>query len=237
MRDPVARGILVTRPEPGGSATAAALTEMGWVPILAPILIIQPRPAHPPPPRQIAAILLPSANALIGLDATWHHHRVLTVGAATAAHAIAAGFTTVESANGDAHALVTLTARTIRCDTGTLLLACAEGQSLDLAKGLRAAGFRVARRVVYAAKPANTLPHVAAEALRSGRLRAVLFFSAETARHFMRLVRAAGLGAHLARLEAITIGPKAGMALKDGGWSQVRVTGLPTQAGMLALLR
>ena len=65
----------------------------------------------------------------------------------------------------------------------------------------------------------------------------VLFFSTETARCFMRLVRAAGLENALPHCEAVTIGRPAAMALETGGWSRVRVARRPNQDEMLALLR
>jgi uroporphyrinogen-III synthase len=90
---------------------------------------------------------------------------------------------------------------------------------------------------VYAAVPVAHLPEAAKVALTDDRTRAILFFSAETARHFVRLVLAAGLADTLRDRDAITIGPQAGMALKPIVWARVRVAAKPTQDEMLALLR
>jgi uroporphyrinogen-III synthase len=65
----------------------------------------------------------------------------------------------------------------------------------------------------------------------------VLFFSAETARCFMRLVQRAGLIGTLSSREAITIGGQVAMALKEAYWARVSVASKPTQDHMLALLR
>ena len=119
----------------------------------------------------------------------------------------------------------------------TLLLAAGQGQSFSLAADLRASGYRVARRVVYAARPVNHLPEAARLALLSDNPLTVLFFSAETARQFVRLVHAAGLAGALQSREAITIGVEAGMALEGTSWSRIRAAGMPTQNEMLALLR
>jgi hypothetical protein len=80
------------------------------------------------------------------------------VGDATAARARAAGFGDVTSAGRNAEALAALVGARCRADGGTLLLPTAEGEGLVLARTLRAAGFAVARRTVYAAVPQNTLP-------------------------------------------------------------------------------
>src|SRR6185312_12602104 len=94
--------VLITRPEPGASETAARLAAMGLMPILAPMLRIRPANPHLPPPARIAAILLASGNAVDPLPLSCHARPVLTVGAATAARARLAGFTNVVSADGDA---------------------------------------------------------------------------------------------------------------------------------------
>ena len=65
----------------------------------------------------------------------------------------------------------------------------------------------------------------------------MLFFSAETARQFVRLIRAANLADATLSREAITIGRPAAVALEGTIWSRVRVAGKPTQEEMLALLR
>lgn len=228
--------VLITRPEPGASETAARIASMGRFPIVAPVMEIRSMPFRAPPGR-IAAVLLASGSAIDSLPATLHGLPVLTVGSATARRAEQAGFTNVASADGDAVALAAMVRGRFRPRDGTLLLASGRGQSLTLAARLREAGFRVARRVVYAAVPVARLPDAARAALLDRQTGTVLFFSAETARQFMRLVRAAGLADTLRGREAITIGGMAGMALKEAHWARVRVARKPTQDEMLALLR
>lgn len=230
-------GVLITRPEPGASETAARVAAMGLSPIVVPFLEIRPVPVHLPPPERIVAILLASGSAVDPLPARCHAIPVLTVGAATARRAKTAGFAKVISADGDASDLVALVRARIDPRYGTLLLAAGRGQSLTLAADLRRSGYRVARRVVYAAQPVASLPAAARAALMNDQARTVLFFSAETARCFMRLVQRAGLIGTLSSREAITIGGKVGMALKAAYWARVSVAGKPTQDHMLALLR
>ena len=232
-----ADAVLITRPEPGAGETAARIQAMGLIPILAPMLRIRPVSPRLPPPARTAAILLASGNAVGSLPAAYRPLPLLTVGAATARRARHAGFADVTSADGDAEALVSLVRKRIKSNNGTLLLAAGHGQSLALAADLRAAGYRVARRVVYAAEPVANLPSAARDALTDDRTRAVLFFSAETARQFTRLVLKAGLGDTLLSRDAITIGAQAGMALQALPWARIRVAGKPTQDEMLALLR
>jgi uroporphyrinogen-III synthase len=228
--------VLVTRPEPGASETAAHVAAMDLTPVVAPLLEIRTLPFHAPS-GPVAAILLTSGNAIAALPAFLHPTPVLAVGTATARRAELAGFVNVTSADGDAGALAAVVRARFTPRDGTLLLACGRGQSVALAADLRASGYRVARRVAYAAQPVTRLPEPARAALSAGRAVTVLLFSAATARNFVRLVRGAGLLDALARCDAITIGPPAAMALKHVPWARIRVSGKPTQDEMLALLR
>jgi uroporphyrinogen-III synthase len=232
-----ADGVLITRPEPGASETAARVAAMGFAPIVAPFLEITRIAGPLPSVGGIAAILLASGHAIAGLTAEYRSCPVLTVGSATARRATQAGFGDVQSADKDAAALARLVRERIDPREGALLLAAGRGQSLTLAAELRGFGYRVARRVVYSAAPVGRLPDPARAALMNDRVRTVLFYSAETARCFMRTVGAAGLTGTLKSREAITIGDLAGMALKGEYWARVRVASKPTQDEMLALLR
>ncbi len=234
--------VLITRPPPGAATTARKVAEMGLTPVVAPVMAIQPAQARLPPASKLAAVLLASGNAIAALPRAYRSLPVLAVGAATAERARAAGFAKAESADGDARALMALVRSRFSPADGTLLLAAGQGQSQSLAGFLAFAGYTVERRVVYAALPVPVLPEAAAELLRGlvpspspGCV--VLFFSADTARVFMRLVRAAGLEHALPHCEAVTIGHPAAMALEGGGWARVRVAQRPNQEEMLALLR
>jgi len=229
--------VLITRPEPGASDTAARVAAHGFAPVVSPVLRIQATAADLPPAATISAVLVTSGNAIDALPPVWHGTRLLAVGDATAARARAAGFSDVRSAAGDADALAALVTRDIPFPARPLLLAAGRGQGQALATTLRRQGHRVIRRVVYAALPAPALTPEAVAALRAGRIGAVLFFSAETARHFVRLARRAELLATLASVDAISIGQPAAVALGVLSWRDIRVAARPTQDEMLALLR
>jgi uroporphyrinogen-III synthase len=184
----------------------------------------------------VQAALAASSNAIPLLPASHRHLPLFAVGEATAARARAAGFAQVASADGDAAALAELVARSCDRHAGPLLLACGRGQGKVLAADLRARGFAVVRRVVYAAVPLDTLPQVAREALATGALRAAMFFSAETARQCATLVHAAGLHEAVRSIDALAIGQPAAMALETLPWRRIRVAARPNQDAMLALL-
>ena len=227
--------VLITRPLPGATATAARVAARGFRPLLAPLLTIAPQPlAEASVPPGLGAIAVSSASALPGLPASLRALPLFAVGDATAAAARAAGFARVSSAGADAAALAALIARAT--PAGALLLALGAGQGTALEQALRAAGREVHRRDLYAALPVPALPAAAVMALAAGSVAAALFFSAETARVFVRLAGAAGLAGRLDGVTACAIGPAAGMALRALRWRQIRLADHPTQDAMLALL-
>ena len=209
--------------------------------MVAPLLTIRALPAALqstlPGADRLQAVLIASRNALDHLPAGYHQVPLLAVGDASAERARRAGFAQVLSADGDADALGALAG--MCCDQAgpPLLLASGRGQSLKLAAALRALGFRVIRRAVYAAVPARALPEAAAKVLREGSLRAATFFSAETASHFARLLIRAGLREAVAGVDACAIGVPAATAIEALPWRRVLCAAKPTQDAMLALLQ
>jgi uroporphyrinogen-III synthase len=227
-----ARGILVTRPEPGAAETARAIAALGWQPILAPALRLAAAPPGTLPKAQ--AILLPSRAAARALPPS--ATPVLAVGAGTAAEARAAGFPDVTAAEGDAAALAELAARRLDPGKGALLLAVGEGYGADLAAALRGRGFRVIRRVAYRARPADRLPAEAIAALRAGAVAAAVFTSPRGARITLGLLRRAGLEDVARGIRALAISPRIAAALQPLPWAAVAVTERPDPALLPALL-
>jgi uroporphyrinogen-III synthase len=219
--------VLVTRPEPGASATAHRLVSLRHEPILAPCLIITPRAADLP--DQPAAIIMTSMQALPALPAGYHHIPVFCVGDATAGRLRESGFRSVESAGGNAQDLFRLI--TMRRLSGAHLLATGARQGMALARRLRAAGIDVVRRPVYSARPAAALPEPAVEALVSGAVGAAMFYSAETARAFTRIAPAG-----MAPIPALVLSPAVAQGLSGLNWAAIRVALAPTEADLLALL-
>ncbi|MBL6453931.1 uroporphyrinogen-III synthase [Belnapia sp. T6] len=235
---PPPTGILVTRPEPGAAETARRLAALGWDPVEAPALQLAPRPLVAPEAAQ--ALLLTSRAAVPALanSALPRTMPVLTVGAATAEAARAAGFANVIAADGDAAALETLVAARLVPAAGPLLLAVGAGYAQDLALALRRRGFRVLRRIAYAAAPAPDLPDPARAALREGRVVAALFFSPRSAQCAIALIRQAGLAATTPALVALALSPRVAAALSASplAWRAVRVADRPDQDSLLQLL-
>lgn len=228
--------VLITRPEPGASQTAERVAALGLTPVVAPVLSIEPVGRAPRLPGGIGATLLTSRNAVAGCPASCHGRPAFAVGDATAACAAAAGFQQVRTAAGDAAALARLVAGARSPADGSLFLPVGRGQGHALAASLRRQGFRVLRRVVYEALGVAALPAAAEAHLRRRQVAVALFFSADTARHFVRLVRSAGLDDSLHDVDAVSISEPPTMALRLLPWRRIRVAAKPNQDAMLALL-
>jgi len=225
------RGVLITRQAEDAGPTADRVAALGFAPVLAPCLVIRRRAVTLP--SDVQAVLVTSGNALAGLT-PWPVP-LLAVGDVTARRARAMGFAQVKSAGRDGAALVELAASLMDPGGLPLLLLSGSGQGGAVAAGLRAAGFRVIRRVVYAAVAPAALPADALSALRQDRLHAALFLSAETAQNFIRLLPPA-LAANLGNILALAIGKPAADALHALPWRQVRLARSPTLDDVLALL-
>ena len=234
-------GILITRPEPGLSETVRAVDAMGLEAVACPLLRIRRHRPRLPPAAALDAILLTSGQAVAPLaeaalaDAALRHLPLVAVGDATAARARDTGFTQAVSAVGDAADLEALVRATLP-SRARLLLATGDGQGTRLAQGLRRAGYRLHRRVVYGAEPVRRLPAPALAALRAGEIAACLFFSTETARNFERLCPVS-LYQALGVMQALAISPAVEAALDGLPWQSVQIAAHPDAAAMLSLLR
>jgi uroporphyrinogen-III synthase len=224
--------VLVTRPAPGDAETAAAVAALGWEPLLAPALVLRETPPETLPRAQ--ALLLASRAAARALPSA--PLPVLAVGEGTAAEARARGFSDVTAAEGDAAALAALAAARLDPAVGPLLLAVGRGYGAELAAALRARGFRVIRRVVYAAHPATALPDAARDAIAAGRVAAMLVTSPRGARITAMLLRRAGLGDATQAMRTLVLSPRIAEALKPLRFAAVEMPARPDPALLPALL-
>lgn len=184
----------------------------------------------------MAATLLTSRNAVAACASSLFDLPVFAVGTATARRATEAGFKRVFNADGDADALAKLVANTMSPADGALFLPTGQGQGGAIASALRLQGFRVIRRVAYRTVCTPTLPAAAVIDLRNGALSAAMFFSGETARHFVHLIQAAGLANAVRDVDAVSISEAAAMPLRSLPWRCIGVAAKPNQDAMLVLL-
>jgi uroporphyrinogen-III synthase len=227
--------VLVTRTQPGASTTAERLAGLGFAPIVAPLLHIQPMPvANLPPASGLQAVLVTSGHALPSLASHYTDLPLFAVGDATAERARRQGFSRVRSADGNAVDLADLARRHLDPSGAPLLLAVGAGQGERLAEALIAQGFTVLLRPVYAAEPVSRLPEAASAFLAEESDRWVLLFSTETANCFRRLVIPSAT--RFARLRLAAISDGVALVVRDLPWRDIRVAMKPTETAVLALL-
>lgn len=234
--------LLVTRPEPHATGTAAALRALGHDVVLSPMLHVEPCRDVPIDLDGVAALALTSRTAvtataaLIGARADLApmlRMPVFTVGASTAEAAKAAGFTRVLSADGAVDDLAALIRRHLTPADGAVLHPGGTERAGDLAGLLARDGIAVATVVVYEAVQATRLTDEAARALAAGGLDAVLVYSARTADALVKAAAAAGLTAELSRLPCLGLSAAA-LAPLDA--VDLRVAQEPNETALFALV-
>ncbi|HWA45156.1 MAG TPA: uroporphyrinogen-III synthase [Hypericibacter adhaerens] len=187
--------MLVTRPEPDASETAARLSALDIEAVVEPLLSVETLPTTLPDATGFAALAVTSANALRALDARGELGRftrlpVFTVGDRTAALARRLGFARVTSAGGNVEDLARLLARSGLA--GPVLYPAARQLAGDLGKALAPHGIMVITAPVYAMHSATALSAATRQGLDEGEIDAGLFYSRRTAETFAGLAH--GLG-------------------------------------------
>ncbi len=228
--------VLVTRPEPGATATAARLRRMGFGPVVAPLLAVDTLSVTLPSAEGLAAIVVASQHAVPPLPERLRSLTLFAVGDATAEAARRRGFAEVHSAEGDAAALAALVAQSGLAGGSSLLLAAGLGQGHRLSALLEQAGFAVARREVYAARPAEVVPEAARAMISAHQDGRVLLFSRETALCLCRLVEGTDLVAGFSTLDLAAISHPVAEAAGGLPWRSIRVAMTPMETAVLALL-
>jgi uroporphyrinogen-III synthase len=231
--------ILVTRPQPGSTQTAAALKERGYEPIATPLMQIETLSTVDPDAGPWSAILLTSANAVGGIaDLARRDDRrtvpIFAVGDRTAKAARDQGFTDVTSAIGDVNDLANLVRARLK-PPARLLYPSGEERSGDLAGSLRAKNFILDVVVVYRIMAVRTLPEAAAAAIRDG-VDGVFHFSWRSAETFVKAAGNAGLlEIALARPIHYCLSDQVAEPLRAAGAANIRVADRPDEVSLLEL--
>lgn len=216
------RRLVILRPEPGNSATAARVRAAGLEPLALPLFELAPLPWTSPDPGAFDGLLLTSANAIrhggAQLDA-FRSLPVFAVGSATADAARAAGFAIAAIGTTDVADL-------LERHAGTHRLLWLAGQDRTPVEHSAITDIRP----VYVARPRNVEP-ADLHALYGS---VALFHSARAARRFAQLLDLHCVSPCSIRVTAIsnTVATAAGP-----GWNQIAVADTPTDAALIAAAR
>jgi uroporphyrinogen-III synthase len=226
--------IWITRAAPEAEATAERLRALGHEPLVEPVLEARAVSSAPPDLEGIGALAFTSRNGVRSFSVLSAERAlpVFAVGAATAEAAREAGFSAVESADGDVAALAELIARRREGISGAVLYAAPETPAGDLVSALLAHGVTARAEVVYRTEPLE-LPAAAEQALLQGRLDAVLVHSARAAQ---ALASYEALAHAAPSLELFAISEAASEPLRPLGFARVQAAPFPKEASLLKLL-
>jgi len=232
------RRVLVTRPEPGASATAQALRSAGFEPVVLPLTGIRPLEIAETSLPAFDAIALTSTNAIRHIP-EWLRTSILTVpvhavGAASAQAAREAGFANVIAGPGDAAGLASAISQTL-APGSTVLYLCGKVRKPEFELELRSRGIRAVPVETY-----DTVPTDLADAdmrkLDAGALFAALVHSAEAAKALALLAKRPAAahafeGAHL-----VAISRRAAVPVEAVFADRIVVAREPTDAAMIGAL-
>jgi len=232
------RRVLVTRPEPGASATAQALRSAGFDPVVLSLTGIRPLEIAETALPAFDAVALTSANAVRHVP-EWLRASILTVpvhavGATTAQSAREASFADILVGPGDAAGLAAAMGKALAPGSVVLYL-CGRVRKPEFEEGLHNFGIRAIPLETY-----DTVPTDLADAdmrkLDVGGLFAVLVHSAEAAKALAKLAKRPAAvhafeGAHL-----VAISRRAAAPVEAVFAGRIVVAREPTDAAMIEAL-
>jgi len=230
--------VLVTRPQPDASGTAARLQAAGHQAVVDPMLVVEPMPAVLPEGR-FDALALTSVNGARALAARPELEALralplYTVGRRTA-EAAPQGFARVHVAGGDGAALVALLRE--KLPRGSRIVhVCGEDRAVDLGAALADDGIEAALFELYRARPAARFSPATVAALRGRQIDAAFHFSLRTATTVVERATQADVAADLAAIEHFCFSNSVAAPLLAAGW-RVHIAQTPTEEGLFALLR
>ncbi|MGM4920979.1 uroporphyrinogen-III synthase [Tardiphaga sp. 813_E8_N1_3] len=237
--------ILVTRPQPDNTSTAAALRARGFEVLAAPMLRFEKVMLSIDGDADFGAVVVTSANALRALadqpaQAGLLRLPLFAVGDRTAEAARNLGFAKVISAEADAAALRDLLMESsknklLNKNRPLLYLAGAD-LARDLAGELGARGFTVVTQTIYRMMPVADLPHDVSAAFVAGKVEAVLHYSRRSARAFFQAAGLSGVEIAALAVPHYCLSAAVGAIAHDAGASQVVVAQTPDENALFAAL-
>ena len=231
--------VLVTRPEPGATATAARLTALGHQPVLLPLTRIVPVSAAPVDLVDCDAVIFTSANGVRhapnALSEAIGRRPVHCVGEATAETARLAGIADPRTAAGDATALAAQLAVDLP-PGGRVLHVAGRDRTSGFDDMLTRAGLLPQVVEVYAAEAIDHDEKALQAALGDTGIDAVLVYSQRAGRLLAGLLALPIMRTTLGAARFMCISANAATALSDIAGGRIAVAASPDENALLALL-
>lgn len=231
--------VLVTRPEPGATATAERLEALGFEPVKLSLQETRGLAVDLAAiPEHIAAIAIPSASAIRhaprDLVAKWAGLPCLAVGEATASAAREAGFADVTLGEGDAESLaeIIIAGR----PAGPVAYLCGKVRRPVFEERLAGAGIRVAVVETYDTLPVNLHAASITGAAGGRPVDYALVYSANAAELLAERMKAEELRGLFESTTMVCISARVAEALTGLG-GKILVAGEPSETALLKALQ
>jgi uroporphyrinogen-III synthase len=229
--------LLVTRPEPDGERTAAALRARGHHVMAAALLQMQAMDCEIPS-ASYSAIVMTSANAA---RAVAEHPRraelislpVFAVGAHTAELARTSGFPEVHSAAGDKQQLSAMLAQSLAGGPHLLLYLAGEDRAGELEVAECA---RVVTAVIYRMVKRRKFDATVEAALAQGEIDGVLHFSRRSAEAYLDCAVRSDIRQHALAPVHYCLSRQVAAPLAEAGVAAIRIPPRPDEAALIELV-
>lgn len=234
--------VLLTRPREASEKLALQLSSFGIFSHICPILTrVFISDVDWPDIDDVQALIFTSANAVAALSKadkgeTYISLPCFCVGAQTAEAALQAGFHSVYASEAGVSGLIEKISHDLE-GHGNVFYPRGREVAQDINDYLQRYGLSCIERRVYAMDTLRSLPDDLAVLLRSGRIAAMPFYSARTARHFAGLVREAGLEDCFSNIKALCISANVLEYVRFLNWTSTHVAQSPDGQGMEELIR
>lgn len=231
--------VLVTRPQPGASRTAARLAAAGHEAVVLPLTETAGVAVKAADLPSADAIAVTSANALRftprGLLPALTGRLLFAVGGKTAEAARAAGFASVVEGSGEADGLARLIAARLSAGASVLYL-CGRVRRVGFESALGRAGITVMPVETYDVSPIDYSDEDARAAIGSAPVDAALLYSAVAAAAYRGLAGRPTLASLFGAPRILCLSGRIAEACGTVPDSEIRVAATPDEDALFALL-
>jgi uroporphyrinogen-III synthase len=230
--------LLITRPDPDASFSAARLLAMSLTPITMPLLQRIDLDVEVPDAEGFSAVVMTSANAVRSLSEAgvvnrFTHLPVYAVGLQTASEAQLHGFKTIVHVDRNLAGLADHLAHG-RIE-GKVFYPCGTHLSGDLAKTVAPFGVDVLTCPTYDMVRVETVPEPVIEEIENGGIDGVLLYSRRTAAAFVALVGSKISPEAHKRLAMLCFSEKVAEPLIEGRFARISLAEHPDEEAMMTL--
>lgn len=230
---------LLTRPEQDSEALKNRLTALDHDVVISPLMEITPLEHTKIGCNGYQALVFTSRNAVKVFTDLYGAPNilVLTVGDKTADAAKNAGFNAVKSAGGNVEKLASLIIGILSPKNGPLLYPSAKHVSKDLGDLIAKDNFYVNQIEIYEAVAKKTFSEDIIEALKSGSIDTIPFYSSRSALIFIEAIKNAGLSDRLKEITALTISHDVAETVSQERWKNILIADQPNENSLLELIK